>query len=143
MAIEVVTERAIYEEAYEFIAPRAHIMRGLEHEDRIIAFVEEGKILGALMFSDYDGNNIMIHLALDHPKVCSRKHIKLMYDYCFNQCNCNRITAICKNGYERNEKLLTGIGFTKEGVIRNIMLVEDNWVDGALYGILKGECKWV
>jgi RimJ/RimL family protein N-acetyltransferase len=143
MSVEVVTDINIYGRAFDYIAPRAHLLRDLEHEDRIIAFVENDEILGALLFSDYDGNNIMIHLALDHPKVCSRKHIKLMYDYCFNQCGCSRISAICKNGYERNEKLLRGIGFKKEGVIRHILHVDNEWIDGALYGILKGECKWV
>jgi len=31
----------------------------------------------------------------------------------------------------------------KEGVIRESMKVNNNYVDAAIYGILKGECKWV
>tara|TARA_B100000900_G_scaffold415073_1_gene443676 strand:- start:2610 stop:2948 length:339 start_codon:yes stop_codon:yes gene_type:complete len=101
--------------------------------------------LGVLLFSDYDGHNIHVHLALDDPRVCQRRYIKLMFDYAFNQCKCNRMTAICVHGYERNERLLAGVGFVKEGVIRQVLYDDktDKWLDGSLYGMLKGECRWV
>ena len=141
--VEVRVDREIYDKAYEYLQPRAHILRPLEHEDRVIAFTKDDEVVGALLFSDYDGNNIMVHLALDDPKIASRRNIKLMFDYAFNQCKCNRMTGICVDGYERNERLLAGVGFKKEGIIRNIMNVDGIWVNGAIYGILKGECKWV
>ena len=55
------------------------------------------------------------------------------------------MTAICKSGYERNERLLSGVGFVKEGTVREALYDEDKgvWMDGALYGMLKGECRWV
>ena len=66
-----------------------------------------------------------------------------MFNYCFNQIKCGRITAMCINGYERNEKLLKGTGFVKEGIVRKAMKVNGKFIDGALYGMLKEECKWV
>jgi RimJ/RimL family protein N-acetyltransferase len=53
------------------------------------------------------------------------------------------MTAMCVNGYERNERLLAGVGFVKEGVVRKTMKVNGKWIDAALYGILKEECRWV
>jgi RimJ/RimL family protein N-acetyltransferase len=50
---------------------------------------------------------------------------------------------MCINGYERNEKLLKGTGFVKEGIVRKAMKVNGKFVDGALYGMLKEECRWV
>ena len=141
--IEARVDDEIRNEAFKWIAPRAYIMRDLEENDRHIAFVENNEILGCLLFSDYDGHNIFVHLALDSPRVCQRKNIKMMFDYAFNQAKVHRMTAMCVNGYERNEKLLAGTGFKKEGVIREAMNVNGKWVDAALYGILKGECKWV
>lgn len=134
--------------AYDFIAPRAYILRDMEHTDRHIMFAEDKTPdvpLGVLLFSDYDGHNIHVHLALDDPRVCQRRFIKLMFDYAFNQCKCNRMTAICKSGYERNERLLSGVGFVKEGTVRQALYDENEgvWMDGALYGMLKGECRWV
>jgi len=134
--------------AYDFIAPRAYITREMCESDRHIMFAEEetpNVPLGVLLFSDYDGHNIHVHLALDDPRVCQRRYIKLMFDYAFNQCKCNRMTAICVHGYERNERLLAGVGFVKEGVIRQVLYDDktDKWLDGSLYGMLKGECRWV
>tara|TARA_R110000796_G_scaffold247572_1_gene373122 strand:+ start:1811 stop:2245 length:435 start_codon:yes stop_codon:yes gene_type:complete len=143
--ILVNTEQNTKELAYKWIQPKAHIMRNMQENDRHIAFIDSNnnKILGCLLFSDYDGNNIFVHLALDDPKVCQRRYIKLMFDYAFNQCKCNRMTAMCINGYERNEKLLKGVGFVKEGIIRESIKINNKWINAALYGILKGECKWV
>ena len=86
---------------------------------------------------------IWIHLALKTPRCCTRTNIKYVFNYCFNQIKCDRITAMCINGYERNEKLLKGTGFGKEGIIRKAMKVNEKFVDGALYGMLREECRWV
>jgi len=143
--IEVRVDAEIRERAYNYIAPRAHILREAEETDRFILFIETetDEILGCLLFSDYDGHNIFVHLAIDDPRVCQRRNIKLMFDYAFNQCKCSRMTAMCVNGYERNERLLAGVGFVKEGVVRKTMKVNGKWIDAALYGILKEECRWV
>ena len=67
----------------------------------------------------------------------------MLFTYCFIQLKCDRITAMCFNGYKRNERLLKGSGFVKEGRIRKVMKVNGKFVDGAIYGMLKEECKWV
>ena len=141
--IEVRTDDNTKQEAYDWIKSRAHINRELEENDRHIAFLVENSIKACLLFSDFDGYNIFVHLAIDDARLCQRRYIRLMFDYAFNQCKCGRITAMCVDGYRRNERLLQGVGFVKEGVIRQAMLVNNKYVNAALYGMLKGECKWV
>jgi RimJ/RimL family protein N-acetyltransferase len=53
------------------------------------------------------------------------------------------MTAVCRNGYERNERILSGTGWKKEGVVRQVMKIDNNFVDAAIYGMLKEECKWI
>ena len=72
-----------------------------------------------------------------------RKHIKYVFDYGFNQLKCGRMTAVCRNGYERNERILSGTGWTKEGIVRKVMKIKNEFVDAAVYGMLKDECKWI
>ena len=127
----------------EYVKKKAHIHEDLDDQYEIIGFVENDEVVGGLLFSGYDGHNIWVHLALDHPRVCKRSFIKMLFEYCFNTAKCGRITAMCKNGYERNERLLKGVGFTKEGVVRKVMKIDNEFVDGAIYGILKEDCKWV
>lgn len=141
--IETVTNDKWRQAVFEYIKPKAHINEDLKDQYSYIGFIEDNNILGGLLFSDYDGHNIFVHLALDTPRVCQRRFIKMMFSYCFIQLKCSRMTAMCVNGYTRNERLLKGVGFTKEGVIRKVMKVKDKFVDSAIYGMLKEECKWV
>jgi RimJ/RimL family protein N-acetyltransferase len=53
------------------------------------------------------------------------------------------MTAVCRNGYERNERILSGTGWTKEGIVRKVMKIKNEFVDAAVYGMLKDECKWI
>jgi len=146
--IVAVIEEEWRKKIFDYVAPKAHINTDLDNKYSFIGFVERdvsGKdnVMGGVLFSDYDGHNIFIHVALDTPKVCQRRFLKMVFLYCFIQLKCSRITALCRNEYKRNERLLKGVGFVKEGVIRKIMKVKNNHVDGAIYGILKEECKWV
>lgn len=141
--IKAVTDEIWRKRIFEYVKPKAHITTNLDNKFSFIGFVENDNIFGGLIFSDYDGYNIFVHLALETPRVCQRRFIKMMFSYCFIQLKCSRMTAMCVNGYTRNEKLLKGVGFTKEGVIRKVMKVKDKFVDSAIYGMLKEECRWV
>ena len=50
---------------------------------------------------------------------------------------------MCRNGYERNERILSGTGWQKEGIVRKVMKINNEFVDAAVYGMLKHECKWI
>ena len=102
--IVAVTDDKWRKRIYEYIKPKAHIYQDLNNQYSFIGFVEDNKILGGLLFSDYDGHNIFVHLALETPRVCQRRFIKMMFSYCFIQLKCSRITAMCVNGYTRNGK---------------------------------------
>lgn len=143
MAINIITDPAWNDQLFRWIQPKSHIWRERVETDRLVGFIEDHVILGVLMFSDYDGNNIFVHLSLDDPRVCQRRYIKYMFNYCFIKAKCNRMTALCENGYIRNEKLLKGVGFTKEGIIRQGYNKNGKFVDGAIYGMLKQECQWI
>ena len=122
--IEVVTNDKWRKPIGEYLKKACHISADIADEYSYIGFVEDDKILGGFLFTDYDGNNIYVHLG-------------------FKQIGCNRMTAVCRNGYKRNERILSGTGWTKEGVVRQVMKIDNNFVDAAIYGMLKQECKWI
>jgi RimJ/RimL family protein N-acetyltransferase len=140
--IEVVATEEWKDRCYEWIKPKAHLYSDNE-KFSYIGIIEDDKILGVILFSDYDGNNIFVHVALDTPRACQRKVIKLMFDYIFNQAGCGRATATCNNSNERIKKLIEGVGFEQEGLMKNAMQIDDTYVDAAVYGMLKENCKWV
>ena len=66
-----------------------------------------------------------------------------MFNYVFNQTNCNRATVTCSNDNNKVKKLIQGLGFEKEGLMRNAIVIEDTQVDAAVYGMLREDCKWL
>ena len=140
--IEVVSTEEWKDRCYEWIKPKAHLYSDND-KFSYIGIIEDEEILGVILFSDYDGNNIFIHVALDTPRACQRKVIKLMFDYAFNQAGCGRVTATCDNSNDRIKKLVEGVGFEKEGLMRNAMQIDETYVDTVIYGMLKENCRWV
>tara|TARA_R110002012_G_scaffold167566_2_gene331038 strand:- start:123 stop:551 length:429 start_codon:yes stop_codon:yes gene_type:complete len=142
MMIQVTSDDKWRTKCFEWIKPKAHIHSN-EDKYSFLGIIEDDEILGVILFSDYDGNNIFVHTALDTPRACNRRVIRLMFDYIFNQANCSRATATCDNNYDRIKKLIEGLGFEKEGVLKRMMQIENKYVDCAVYGLLKENCKWV
>ena len=70
--IEVVATEEWKDKCYNWIKPKAHLYSDNE-KFSYIGIIEDEKILGVILFSDYDGNNIFVHVALDTPRACQRK----------------------------------------------------------------------
>lgn len=62
-----------------------------------------------------------------------------LISYGFNELNLHRIFATCDPRNIGSSKVLENVGMTKEGRIREDLLIEDGWRDSLLYGILEQE----
>lgn len=140
--VNLVTDHEYKQKFYDWLKPRADVDLELSSSS-YMGFEENGKILGVVFFSDYDNHNIFIHLAIDNPKICQKKNIRLMFDYVFNQAKCKRVTATCDDSRDRIKKLVEGVGFKKEGLIRNMINRNDKDIDVVVYGMLNNECRWI
>ena len=67
-------------------------------------------------------------------KVC-----KVMIDFCFNDLDLNRIEIKCATAKLRSKAIPEKLGFSKEGVIRQGELVHGEFIDLALYSLLKSD----
>jgi len=141
--INVVTDKNKKSYILKWVAKRADFNSAEITDFDYLAFEENNKIIGAVIFNDYDGNNLFVHMALDNPKVYQRRFIKLTFDYIFNQKNCGRVTGQCFEENKKIQKLLTSVGFKKEGIVRNVIPTKTGYKNAAIYGMLKEECTWV
>jgi ribosomal-protein-alanine N-acetyltransferase len=64
---------------------------------------------------------------------------KLLIDFGFKEFNLHRIYATCDPRNIGSSKVLEKIGMTKEGRIRENILIKDGWRDSLLYSILEQE----
>jgi RimJ/RimL family protein N-acetyltransferase len=66
---------------------------------------------------------------------------KLLIEFGFETLNLHRIFATCDPRNVGSYKVLEKIGMTKEGRIREDLLLKDGWRDSLLYSILEQE--WI
>ncbi|WP_261129681.1 GNAT family N-acetyltransferase [Bacillus sp. Marseille-Q3570] len=64
---------------------------------------------------------------------------KLLIDYGFEELKLHRIYATCDPRNIGSSKVLEKVGMTKEGRIREDLLIKDGWRDSLLYSVLEHE----
>ena len=107
-----------------------------------IGVARDGRLVGGCLYTNYvpapGGGNIEMWAAGETGWV-TRKTIKVMFGYPFNQLNCHRVTALTGKGNHETRRLLTGLGFKLEGVARRGL---DTRRDACIYGLLREEFGW-
>lgn len=99
---------------------------------------EEESIVGGAVFFNYRKTSVEIAFAADSPKAVTKKVIKSVIGYPFAQLGCNRITAFARVDNAKSRRLLEGVGFVHEGVMRQVDKDRNDYV---MYGLLDIEFK--
>lgn len=107
-----------------------------------IGWTKDGQMLGQVVFRDYTGANIEIHIHA--PKCMNRKTIKQVFRYAFEFCKCSRITAkICGNN-EKFSQLLDRLGFTYECTQQGYYGTAQEPIDAIIYKLTKENAlRWL
>ena len=103
--------------------------------------VERGGVLIAgAVFHNYRRHDIEVSFASDDPRWARRATIRAILRYPFVQLGCTRLTALIARDNARAARLLQGLGFKREGVLRRAY---DGTADALVYGMLREECHWL
>ncbi len=108
-------------------------------EAQAYGFVDNDRIVGSFVFSEYTGHDVHMYCASDNPRIFQRRYIKAMFDYCFNDLKVRRVSAMCNESNLRSRKLISGVGFKQEGRLRRYFGFEDALV----YGLLREEMRFL
>jgi len=134
------TLKVITDDTYRVTSWASKHLDDLEWYDAFAFGYEfDGEIVGAVIFTEPSKNDIHVSVVCTNPVWWHRRHIKVLFNYAFETCGCTRISALVKASNTKSRKLLKGLGFQQEGVIRQYHKPED----GIVYGILQSECKWI
>ncbi len=104
-----------------------------------IGFADGSRLIAGAVYHDFNEIGIGLTMAADDPKWCTRTNLCAIFRYPFEQLKVRRVTACAARKNKRSRKLIEGVGFKLEGVIREGMGNQD----AMLYGMLKKECKWL
>lgn len=103
-----------------------------------IGRVRDGRIVGGVLFEDYNGVNVFMHVA-GIGNWLSRHMLSVTFDYVFNQLNCLRVTGVVSASNDAARRFDEKLGFVKEAILR------DAAPDGDLiiYCMRREDCRWL
>lgn len=105
-----------------------------------LGVVRDGKLLGGVVYNNFNGHDIHASYAFDNPKWASRAVLRILFGYPFNQLGVVRMTAVIGRRNKHARKMVERLGFKQEGVHPKAV---DGRQDAISYGCLRANCKWI
>lgn len=105
-----------------------------------IGVEHEGKIIAAVVYTDYHPHCIDMHIYTVDKRWCNRHTLKAFFAYPFIQLGLERVQSVIRTDNEGAITLLKKLGYTREGTHPKAYF---GGVDAYSYGLLKHQCKWI
>ena len=105
-----------------------------------IGLEKNGELIGGVVFNEYNGVNINIHVASDMSRRwLTKEFLWFIFYYAFEQAKVNRITALIGEGNTHALEFNQRVGFTYETRVKGA----DPTGDMLILGMFKEQCKWL
>ncbi len=105
------------------------------------AFAEDEKLLGALLFHNYEPQHaIWWTVYTTDKRWCNRRMLRQMFGLAFGLLQCKRINLLIETDNTASLKFVQKLGFQIEGKLRRFSLKDK---DCYILGMLKEECRWI
>lgn len=105
-----------------------------------LGVVRDGKLLGGVVYSNFNGHDIHASYAFDSPAWASKAVLRILFGYPFNQLGVVRMTAVIGRKNKHARKMIERLGFKLEGVHP---LAADGRQDAISYGLRRDKCRWI
>lgn len=99
---------------------------------------DDGRLAGVAAITPMVKGNCNLHIAGNSSRWFTPEFCKSMFTHIFVVIGCQRVTASIAAENELCQRLAKHVGFQLEGRLRGF-----DFGDLLMYGMLKGECKWV
>lgn len=77
------------------------------------------KLIAGVVYSDYNGVNINMHVASEGPYWLNKAYLWVCFDYPFNQCKVKRVTALIGEGNTKSIRFTEHLGFELEARLKD------------------------
>ncbi len=105
------------------------------------AFAEDNRLLGGLVFHNYEPNHSLWWTVYSEDKRwCNRRMLRLMFGLAFEHFNCRRINILVDEDNAASLNFVQKLGFKQEGRLRCFRKPDK---DSIVFGMLKSECRWL
>lgn len=107
---------------------------------RTIGFLIGDRVIGGLIYHNVrPKRDLWWTIYTIDKRWCNRRALKLIFGLAFNHWQVERISLLVNTDNHECIKLVEGLGFKKEGLLRQY---RDDGSDCYFYGMLKSENKW-
>lgn len=101
---------------------------------------ENGQLIAGVVFNEYNGANMNMHVASDGSKQwMTRKLLWMVFDYAFNQAKVKRLTGLVGEGNVEAQLFDEHIGFRLETTLTDAHPTGDMLV----YVMRREDCRWL
>ena len=104
-----------------------------------LAMVENGKIIAAAVFNNYQDSNIDMSVVFSRRIALTRGNLRALFSYPFEQAKVRRISVRTRASNLNVRKQIRRLGFKPEGKQTQFFGNED----AMLYGMTRSDCKWL
>ncbi len=108
----IVTGRGVV----EWIAKRTNEFGGFG-TDIGIGWARHGELVAGVAYADWNGPNVVCHIAAVGKYWATRQYLRTIFDYPFNQQNVARITVCVGEGNSASRRFVGHLGFTLEATL--------------------------
>jgi RimJ/RimL family protein N-acetyltransferase len=123
------------------IAHAAHIQFVPRLHHAIARYSETDRLLGGVLFTEYRGGSVAIHMAGFDPHWVNRAMIYLAFDYPFNQLKVKKLIGLVPESNVRARNANLKLGFRIEYLIDDVY---NGPVNGMyIMSMLRDACKWL
>lgn len=104
-----------------------------------LAMMEDGKIIAAAVFNNYQDSNIDMSVVFSRRIALTRGNLRALFSYPFKQLGLSRVSVRTRASNMVVRKQIRRLGFQPEGkkpqFYGNEAAIE--------YGLLRSQCKWI
>lgn len=104
-----------------------------------IGWRKNGRIVAGVVYTDFNGPNVVCHIAAEGKRWATREYLRVIFDYPFVQLNCARITVCVGEGNKASRNFVEHLGFTREANLTGAHPTGDL----IIYRMRKTECRYL
>jgi len=93
---------------------------------RFIGLEKKGKLVAVCGYTDYNGNSVQMHIALNGR--FTYEFLRFCFDYAFNQLNVKRVVTVVDSANKKSLKFSFNCGFQIEHIVKDAGVEEDLYI---------------
>lgn len=124
----------------EFVSKKIYGEGKFPPDSPSIGIVENGEVIGGVVYSMFTGNGIMMNVASSNRRWLNKTFLRAAFAYPFKQLGCTRVSGLVRVDNKDAQRFDEHLGFVREGLIRE---GDDDGTDLIMYGMLRRECRWL